>query len=70
MPYDLDPASLTPDERLREIASVLARGILALRERAALPALGGPDSSPEKSLECMEVVLAESGEKSEGVHRG
>ena len=28
---------LTPDERLREVASILAIGVLRLRQRAALP---------------------------------
>jgi hypothetical protein len=33
-----DPAQMTPEERLAEIASILARGILRLHTRGALPA--------------------------------
>lgn len=32
-----ESARLTPDERLREVASILAAGVLRLRQRAALP---------------------------------
>ena len=31
-----DPASMTPDERLSEVASIFAAGILRLHARAAL----------------------------------
>jgi hypothetical protein len=44
---DIDPARMTPDERLREIAAILAAGILRLRSRAALPADSGQHSGPE-----------------------
>ena len=30
-------ARLSPDDRLREVASILAAGVLRLRQRAALP---------------------------------
>jgi hypothetical protein len=36
-PHD-DPARMTADERLREVAAILAAGLLRLRSRAALPA--------------------------------
>ncbi len=41
-----DPALMTPDERAREVAAILARGYLRLR------AFGAPGSvrSPENSL--------------------
>ena len=32
-----DAALLSPDERLREVASILAAGVLRLRQRTALP---------------------------------
>jgi len=32
-----DAAPITPDERLREVASILAAGVLRLRQRVALP---------------------------------
>jgi hypothetical protein len=41
---------LTPAERLREIASILASGILRLRTLPESTA-SGPESSPEKSRE-------------------
>jgi hypothetical protein len=37
MPTCADTAHLPPDERLREVASILAAGVLRLRQRAALP---------------------------------
>lgn len=59
MPYSLDePDRLIPDERRREIASILARGILRLHQ-ARTPAAAstlvddaqlGPDL-PDKDLE-------------------
>lgn len=33
---DLDPAYLTPDDRLRELAAILVRGVCRLRDKAAL----------------------------------
>jgi hypothetical protein len=41
-----DPSFLTPDERLSELADILASGVLRLRARAAFP---GDDPRPEKS---------------------
>jgi hypothetical protein len=38
-----DAALLTLDERLRELASILAIGVTRLRQRAALPAEKGAD---------------------------
>ena len=40
---DLPPSELTPDQRLRELASIFARGLLRLRDRAALA--GEPTSA-------------------------
>jgi len=50
MPYPLDPTDrLTPDERRREIASILARGVLRLhRTRQLTPASAASD--PDKDL--------------------
>lgn len=53
-PHD-DPAAMTPDERLRELASILAAGVLRLRSRAALPADPGPENLPESGQDCLEV---------------
>jgi hypothetical protein len=48
-PHD-DPAAMTADERLREVAAILAAGILRLRSRAALPADPGKHSGPKNHL--------------------
>ena len=59
MPYPLDDSDrLTPEERRREIASILARGILRLHQAHTLAAASaplddvehGPDL-PDKDLE-------------------
>jgi hypothetical protein len=56
-PFD-DPADLTPDERLREIAKILAAGI-RLRARAALPTDSAQNPKaevlPEFRQDCLEV---------------
>jgi hypothetical protein len=54
-----DAGILTDDDRLREIAGLLAAGILRLRCRAALPPAPandpGPKNPPDSSLNCLEV---------------
>jgi hypothetical protein len=68
-PHD-DPATMTADERLREVAAILAAGILRLRSRAALPTdpgqVFGPKNLPESGQDCLEVC----GETVLSVHRG
>jgi len=44
---EADPAFLTPAERFRELAGILAAGILRLRDRAALAADPSEHSAPE-----------------------
>jgi hypothetical protein len=51
---DVD-CELTVEERLAEIASILAVAILRLRTRFALPAKNGQEISPESSPEGLEV---------------
>lgn len=57
-PHD-DPAAMTADERLREIASILAAGLLRLRDRSALLAdpteHPGPENPPESGQDRVEV---------------
>lgn len=57
-PHD-DRTDLTADGRLREVASILAAGVLRLRARAALPTDSGDDSGRQNPLEsgqdCLEV---------------
>ena len=45
-----DPSALPPaEQRRREIAAILAAGILRLRARAALPAAPGPQKEDENA---------------------
>jgi hypothetical protein len=46
MPNCADPARPSPDDRRREVATILATAILRLRGRAALPTKVPSDSSP------------------------
>jgi hypothetical protein len=48
---DPDPLSLTPDQRLRELARILARGLLRLRQRRISPAPGNCEETGQNSLE-------------------
>lgn len=54
-----NPSRLTPDERLSEVAGILAAGILRLRARAALPEepgdSGDPENPDERGVSCLEV---------------
>ena len=59
-PTNLEICDLTTDaDRLREIAGLLAAGILRLRCRAALRSeqaiSPGPENLPESSLNCLEL---------------
>ena len=43
-----NPATMTPDDRLAEAATILAAGVLRLRRQGAVSVPAGPsDSSPE-----------------------
>lgn len=44
----IDPARMTPEERLAEITAILARGLLRLHTRKALPAGKLSDSGQNK----------------------
>lgn len=50
----LDPIRMSAEERLAEVASILAAGVLRLRRRAALPArlldIPAAQESPETAL--------------------
>ena len=65
-PFD-DSCSLTPDERLSEVAGILAAGVLRLYARAALP---GDDPGPEKSPNSGPAGLEVSGKTVLSVQRG
>jgi len=66
----VEVSDLTPDQRRREIARILADGIVRLRSRAALPtAVTAPPASEKpaaSSPNCLEV----SGETRLSVHTG
>jgi hypothetical protein len=55
MPDCATAARLSPDDRLREIATILASGILRLRQRAALPTEDALENPAELSAAGLEV---------------
>jgi hypothetical protein len=52
-----DAADMTPDERMEEVASLLATGILRLRRRSALPAASDLKILPESLPDGLEVPV-------------
>lgn len=66
MPNCADAALLTPDERLREVGSILAAGVLRLRQRAALPT----DDARKKPAELPAAGLEVPDETVLSVHTG
>jgi hypothetical protein len=62
-----DPSSMTPDERLSEVASIFAAGILRLHARAALSC---DNPGPEKSQNSDLLGLELSDETVLSVHCG
>lgn len=76
-----DPASLQPEQRRREVAAILAAGVMRMRHnRAVAPARvvrmragrgRGAESSSRPTAACMSQVSPESGESClELSHRG
>jgi hypothetical protein len=67
---ETDPLSLTADERLRELAAILARGLLRLRDGSALTtdrdSICRPGNLSEIAPDCLEVP----GESVLNVHTG
>lgn len=66
MPYRADAARLTADERFREVASILAIGVLRLRQRASLP----NENVPKKPVESFAAGLEVPDETVLSVHTG
>lgn len=62
-----DPSSMTPDERLSEVASILATGILRLHAGLAL---GTDHRDPQKSLDSATAGLELSEKTVLSVQRG
>ncbi|QEL20759.1 hypothetical protein [Limnoglobus roseus] len=65
---DLDPAHLSPDDRLYELAAILARGLLRLRDKAALTP--GHTSAPQILPESSDSAVAEPADTWLTVHTG
>ena len=63
---DLDTSLMTPDQRRRELAGILARGLRRLRDRAALPGEPTSTNPSEASFSTLEGVA----DKSLTVHAG
>ena len=62
MPSNLDPAEMAEHDRLRELASILARGVQRLRESRSFsgkpPSENLPESAPERLEVSGETVLS------------
>jgi hypothetical protein len=67
---DADPAFMTSEERLREVASIFAAGLLRLRARAALPTDPGQIPEPENLSKSGQDCLEVSPETVLSVHTG
>lgn len=65
-----DPAHLTPDQRLAEVASILAVGVLRLHMRAAIPDDAGQIPVPENLGKSDSPGLAVPSETVLSVHNG
>jgi hypothetical protein len=63
-------AALSPDERFRQLARLLAAGLLRLRDRPAEPAGSGSSPAPEKPPESAANRLELSAETRLSVHTG
>jgi hypothetical protein len=70
MRHDLDPAELTPDERLQEVAGILATGVLRLHDRTALPVTSSPNPTSGNLAETAPETLAVPAESSVTVTGG
>jgi len=53
--HDDDPARLSADERLGELAGILAEGVLRLHSRRVLPPVSGPQNHAESGQDGLEV---------------
>jgi len=65
-----DPAILTPEQRLAEVAAILATGVLRLRRRCALPATPPPVGNLQNPQESGEPGLELRGQTRLHVQRG
>ena len=51
----IDPAELTPDERLRELGALLAAGVLRMRQRRVLASESLQQEPPETAPKVLEL---------------
>jgi len=65
-----NPANMTPEERLAEVAAILAEGVLRLRRRSAVPAVPGDVPPVRNLLECGQNGLDECAGTSPHGQRG
>ena len=52
-----DPAYMTPEERVRELAAILAAGVLRLHRRAAIPVLPDSQIPPDSAPNCLDLPV-------------
>ena len=65
-----DPAAMTPSQRRREIAAILARGVLRLRQCRENPPNSQPSRTVGKALESGQDCLDEGAKTSPHVPAG
>jgi len=65
-----DPAEMTPNQRRREIAAILARGVLRLRQCAQTSPVSGESRTVEKASESGQDCLDEFATSSPHVPTG
>ncbi len=61
-----DPAYMSPEERVSELAAILAAGILRLHRRAAIPVSPNPQILSDSERNCLDlpVDLSPDGQRS------
>jgi len=52
-----DPADMSPEDRLAEIAAILAEGVVRLRRRSGIPATSSPPEISGNPLESGRIGL-------------
>ena len=65
-----DPAAMTPDQRRREIAAILARGVLRMRNCAQTGPVSGETRGGQESPESLQNCLDPSATSSPHVLAG
>jgi len=65
-----DPAKMTPDHRRREVAAILARGVLRLRQCAQTSPVSDDFRTPEKASKSFRDSLDEGAKTSPHVPAG